>query len=173
MLARPAKKTAEGLPVKFDRDTDFEIPRRLFSAFKPNVGPRELRREMRPDERAAIEARAAALELALRPFDPQDERATVTASIAAMFGGFRAMRQQGDDVESIATVTRAVLREFPAWAIAEACLRIARHETKIDPRFAPNDSEIIDVVRNVVSQYRDNLEQAKALLEAPVERGRS
>ena len=168
-LARPAKKTADGLPVKFDQETDFEIPRRVFSAFKPTVGPRELRRELRPDEREVLIARAAALEVALRPFDPDNERAVVTSSISAMLGGFRSMRQQGEDAASVVAVTRAVLRDFPAWAISQACMKIARHETKIDPRFAPNDSEIIDVVRSIVASYQENLEQARALLAAPVE----
>jgi hypothetical protein len=168
-LARPAKKTVEGLPVKFDQEADYEIPRRLFSAFKPAVGQREVRRSMRSDEREVIEARAAALELALQPFDPSKDGTTVNASIAAMLGGFRSMRQEGEDLESTVAITRAILREFPAWAITQGCLKIARRETKIDPRYAPNDSQIIDVVRDIVGPYRDNLAQAQSLLDAPLE----
>jgi hypothetical protein len=168
-LARPAKKTAEGLPVKFDQEADYEIPRRLFSAFKPAVGHREIKRNMRADERVVIEARGAALELALQPFDPSADRTTVNASIAAMLGGFRSMRQEGEDLQSVATVTRAVLREFPAWAITQGCLKIARRETKIDPRYAPNDSQIHEVVQAIVAPYRENMEMAQSLLAASVE----
>jgi hypothetical protein len=62
-----------------------------------------------------------------------------------------------------------VLREFPAWAIAQACRKIVCGETKLDRRFPPNDSEIFDVVAGVVRLYGENLRQAKALLDAPVD----
>jgi hypothetical protein len=63
----------------------------------------------------------------------------------------------------------AVLREFPAWAITQACRKIVCGETKLDRRFAPNDTEIFDVVAGVVRPYRENLGQAKAMLDAPVD----
>src|SRR5262249_35684538 len=63
----------------------------------------------------------------------------------------------------------AVLREFPAWAITQACRKIVCGETILDRRFAPNDTEVFDVVADVVRRYRENLGQAKALLDAPVD----
>ncbi len=79
------------------------------------------------------------------------------------------MRQQGNDACAVVDVTMAVLREFPAWAIAQACRKIVCGETKLDRRFAPNDTEIFDIVAGVVRPYRENLRQAKALLDAPVD----
>ena len=165
-LALPAKREADGLPVRFDRDVDFEIPRRLI-CWRPDHGSVEIRRLMRPDERAAVEARSAALELALRPFEPE-QIADIEASIGAMFAGFRSMRQQGEAAADVVTITRAVLREFPAWAITAACLKIARHETRCDPRFAPNDAEIVDVVAGLIKQYREARDAAVLLLDSVV-----
>ena len=166
-LARQANRNGDGGPVLLDRSVDVEIPRRLI-AFRPATGPVEIRREMAPQERGEVEARAAALELWVAPFSP-DDRAEIEASIGAMLGGFRSMRQQGADLENILAITCAVLREFPAWAIKKACLKIARRETKLDGRFAPNDGEIVDVVYSLVEPYRRQLDQARALLEAFVE----
>ena len=127
-----------------------------------------MRRGMRADERAAVEVRGAALALALRPFAEADDGSAVMASIGAMFSGFRSMRQQGDDIEATVRITMAVLREFPAWAINQTCLKIARHETKHDPRFAPNDAELADQVRAVLKPYREALDAARALLGSAV-----
>lgn len=166
-LALLARRESDGLPVRFDRDVDLEIPRRLIS-FRPMTGPLAMRRAMRDDERDAVQARAAALELALEPY--RDEAASeINATIGAMLAGFRSMRQQGDDVESTIAITRAVLREFPFWAITQACLKISRRETQCDPRFAPNDAEIVEVVRSIVKPYRETFTAASALLSAVVE----
>lgn len=153
--------------MRFDREVDHEMPRRLV-CFRPNGGgPWEIRREMRPDERVTLDARCAALEIATSAYE-EAETASVEASIGAMLGGFRSMRQQGENVVRIIEITRAVLREFPAWAINRACLKIARHETKHDPRFAPNDAELADQVRAVLKPYREALDAARALLGSAV-----
>jgi hypothetical protein len=165
-LAAAAKRSTDGLPVRFDKDADLEIPRRTV-CWRPDSGPLGLRRDLRPDERGTLEARAAALELALEPFKPA-ERSGLKAGVAAMFGGFRSMRQQGDDIDAVVTVTLAVLREFPAWAVRAACLKIARRETRCDPRFAPNDAEIADVVGGLVKPYKEALDGAQAVLAAEV-----
>jgi hypothetical protein len=93
---------------------------------------------------------------------------SVPASTAC-FSGYRAMRQMGEAARAVVDVTLAVLREFPAWAIAQACRKIVCGEAKLDRRFTPNDTEIFDIVTDVVRPYRENLRQAKALLDAPVD----
>lgn len=166
-LARPAVRDDRGLPVRFDRDVDHEFPRRLV-CFRPTRGPWELRREMRADERAAVTARVAALEIALEPF-ADEEVAGVESAIAAMLGGFRSMRQTGENVEQTVAVIRAVLRHrrFPLWAIQQACMKIAARETK-HVQYAPNDGEIVDVVEDVVRPYREAEAAARRLMEAVV-----
>lgn len=130
-------------------------------------------RELTADERAKLEGRVGALSGALRPFD-NHEIPVVEAELAAMFSGFRAMRQTGEDVASVVEVTRRVLAEFPAWAIAKACLLIARNQAVVDGkhldrRYTPNDTEIYAVVSSLVKMRREALTSAKALLSAPVE----
>jgi hypothetical protein len=170
--APPAKRDANGLPVRLDQECDIDLPRRLFAPWIPDTGPRAIARALSAEERAKIEARATALEDALKPFTRNDEHA-VRASINGLFSGYRTMRQLGEDARAVVDVTMAVLREFPAWAIAQACRKIVCGETKLDRRFPPNDTEIFDVVAGVVRPYNENLRQAKALLSAPVDEPRS
>jgi hypothetical protein len=168
MPALPAKREANGLPVRLDRECDIELPRQLFAAWIPDTGPRAIVRALSADERAKIEARATALEDALKPFTRNDEHA-VRADINGLFSGYRAMRQEGEDARAVVDVTMAVLREFPAWAIAQACRKIVCGKTKLDRRFAPNDTEIFEIIAGVVRPYHENLRQAKALLDAPID----
>ena len=78
---------------------------------------------------------------------------------------------QDEDVEATLTIAAGVLRDFPAWGIERACLKIARHEVGLDARYAPNDGQIADVVREVLRPYRQALEQASGLLAGSVEAG--
>lgn len=164
-LAKLARRQADGLPVLTDQETDVEIPRRLI-CFRPSSSPVEIRRAMTASERAAIEARAAALELALRPYDDDFDRLGLEAVVGAMLSGFRSMRQEGEDAEATVTITLAVLREFPAWAIQRACITLSRGEMRSEVRFAPNDAEIADSCRRLVSIYHSALENAQSLLAA-------
>ena len=82
-----------------------------------------------------------------------------------MFGGFRAMRQRGEDALATLEVLTSVLSEFPAWAIIRGCIQIAREKHK----WAPNDGEIYDAVKTIVKLYETHCWQALALLDAPVE----
>ncbi len=162
-----AKREADGLPVMFDRECDLDLPRSVFCSWKEDDKPREAVRALTAPERAKLEARANALADALQPFGEVDAN-SAKASIAAMCSGFRAMRQQGDDVDSTTEITLVVLRNFPAWAIARACLKIAQGRARLDRRFAPNDADIFTVVGQVVQPYEASLGQARALLAAPV-----
>jgi hypothetical protein len=162
-----------GVPNAWDQEADIDIPRRVHGAWKPTGGVRELRRALTPEERAKVSARRQALADALQPYDPS-ERKEIEIAIAAMFGGFRLMRQQGENAEAVLNVTCHVLREFPAWAIAEGCLMIAQgravdEEGKpLDRRFPPNDAQIYAIVSEIVRVYRKNLARAEGLLTAPV-----
>ena len=168
MPALPAKRDATGIPVRLDRECDVELPRQLFAGWFPDTGPRAIVRALSAHERAKVEARATALEDALKPFTRNDEHA-IRADINGLFSGYRVMRQLDEDARAVVDVTMAVLREFPVWAIAQACRKIVCGEAKLDRRFAPNDTEIFDIAAGVVQPYRQNLRQAKALLDAPVD----
>jgi len=85
-----------------------------------------------------------------------------------MFSGFRFMRQQGDDVEATLEITLAALREFPLWAIEQACLKIARGKAGLDRRYSPNDAEIVAVVADIVAVHVANLQEVRGLLGARV-----
>ena len=164
--------TPSGLPAVrpaiLDREADFEIPHRVWSSWMPANGPRHLRRALTVPERAAVERRVHELIGGLRPFEgPECDR--VDAAISAMLGGFRSMRQTGDDVEATIIVLRSVLREFPAWAICEGCRRIATNQAGLDPKWPPNDTQVHSVVAGVVATFRKTLRTAQGLLDAPIE----
>jgi hypothetical protein len=100
------------------------------------------------------------------------ERRIVMAQIAAMLGGYRSLRQSGEDAEALVNAAAAVLAPFLFWAIAKGCLKIVRREAGLDPHWPPNDSEIYAIVDGLVRPYRKALASAEALLTAPVEEKR-
>lgn len=168
----PARRDAAGVPVLFDSQCDRTIPDRLVCDRDLAGVPREIRRAMTPSERAEVEGRVVALRAALQPHG-EEYRAAVEAEIAAMLSGFRSMRAQGEDAMAMVEITRAVLRDYPLWAIAKACALIAQGNAyavgrRLDPRFAPNDAEIYAVVEDVVVRHRRALTQLAGLLEAKV-----
>jgi hypothetical protein len=147
--------------------TDIEA-RKLFSTWKPSHGPQAIWRELTRAERTALTDRATELRATLWPY-VASERDEVEASIAAMFSGFRSMRQEGSAAENAVAVTAMVLREFPAWAITKACVKIAQNEAGLDPKWPPNDVQIHAIVSEIVREYRATLVNVEALLIAPVE----
>lgn len=168
--ARLAKRDRDGVPVLCDRECDLTIPGKLFSAWIPDRGHREVRRELTAEERTKVQGRAEALQSALVPYTAEEKR-RVSAQIAAMLNGFRAMRhQRGEHVEATVEILCAVLREFPSWAIAKACMKIARNDAGLGHDYAPNDSEVHSVVQAVLLPYEKAMRTAEALLVAPVER---
>lgn len=103
----------------------------------------------------------------------EDERDRARAALHALLGGYRSLRESGEDAQTAVEVLLAVLREFPVWAIEEACLRIAQNrvDTKppLDPRWAPSNTQIYQIVAEMVRHFRARLVSATALLTAPVE----
>lgn len=158
-------------PKLLDRETDFELPRKLWENWIPANGKRSIVREFTDAERAAVQRRHTELSQGLEPYLPQ-QRDRIRAPLHAMLGGFRSLRESGEDAETAVEVLLAVLRDFPAWAIEEACMRIARRDIDIDPpldrRWAPSDSQIYAVVTAIVQPFRKALATAQALLDAPV-----
>jgi hypothetical protein len=154
-------------PRYFVRETDIEM-RRLFSAVRVDGRPQTIVRELTRDEHRALTERATELRATLWPY-VQGERDEIEASIAAMLGGFRSMRQSEDAAADIVAVTASILREFPAWAITKACVKIAQNEAGLDPKWPPNDVQIHAIVSDIVREYRATLVNVEALLVAPVE----
>jgi hypothetical protein len=162
------RRDVDGVPV-----IDDEIGKlfRHLVVWQPyDDGPCGIGRALTPVERAALQTRAAVLEIALQHYDHEEEMRQVDTAISAMFSGFRSMRQQGDDAEFTVAITRGALRDFPAWAIVRGCLNIATNKAGLDRRFAPNDVEIVDVVAKVLRPYRSALSEIKKILGAKVER---
>ena len=158
-------------PKILDQEADFELPRKLWENWIPAKGKRAIVRAFTDAERDCVQRRHAELTRGLEPFLPQ-QRDRIRAPLHAMLGGFRSLRESGEDAETAVEVLLAVLRDFPAWAIEEACIRIARRDIDIDPpldrRWAPSDSQIYAAVSAIVQPFRKALATAQALLDAPV-----
>lgn len=155
-------------PAFLDQVCDVDLPLRLPSARDLAGRPAVIWRPLAGDERAMLEGRAAALRAGLAGYSGGVIH-LVDAALGAMLGGFRSMRQEGAEVSAILEVLRGVLAPFPLWAIERGCLAIARGETGLDKRFAPNDAEICGMVAGIVRPYRKTLATIEALLAASVE----
>lgn len=156
-------------PRLLDQECDHEIPARVFSAWKPTIGAREIIRALEDDERRKVSDRARELREGLDAYS-NDDGDLIEAMILAVLGGFRSLRaRDGQDAEVDARAVRHILREFPLWAISDGCARIACGQADLDPRFPPNDPQIYEVVAGIVKDYRKALATAEALLSAPVE----
>lgn len=160
-------------PAVANRSTDVDIPRSVWSAWRPDHGARCIRRELLPAERLALEARVAELAPALAPFGNAEVDRVVMA-ISGMFGGFTSMRHTDSDAAGRIEAVMRVLAEWPAWAIVKACTSIQRdgvwRNGRFDRQWPPNDSEIVDAVRREAALYADPMRSARDLLNAEVER---
>ena len=167
-LVAGARRGSDGLPVLYDSECDTMIPQRVWSTWKEEGKPRELIRDLTTAEYQCLLARAQALGAALEPF-PEEQHDEIEKSLAAMFGGFRSMRQTGQAALDTIDITLAVLRNFPAWAITRACLKIARGEVGLDDRYPPNDAQIHAIVEAIVKRYAEARDKITLLMSAPVE----
>ena len=155
----------EQVPAPFDRQSDWLT--RLV-CWKPQFeGEWEITRPLTEPERERLRKRVAVLEMALTPITPEQEP-TVRAAIAGMFSGFRAMRQQGEDIPSTVEVTCVVMRDLPAWAVKEACLKVARGKAELETRYAPNDTQLHLIADRLLHNHRRALHEARELLRAKV-----
>lgn len=174
-LARPAKRDAGGLPVRRDPEVD-GLKHRLVVWTEHGCLP-ELARGLTAGERSALEARRAALALALEPFDDREEadRPRVEAAIGALLGGFVRHAASDERVAATVEVCRGALRKFPAWAVEEACLRLADPEATPDVsmEWAPSDRRVAKEAAEVVKAYRGALNDAAVLLEADAARAKA
>jgi hypothetical protein len=163
---------ADNLPKILNRLTDVEIPKLVWSSWKPAVGGRRLVRALTDGERVALEARRNELEPAAAGYGERD-RDRVVLAVADMFGGFTSMRQSDDEAASRLDGVIRLLTPFPAWAIEKACRGIQMNgvfrDGSFDRRWPPNDAEIVDAVRTEARLYADQHRSAVALLSAEVE----
>jgi hypothetical protein len=160
--------TGKELPPIFDPIVDRELQKLI--SFRHLSGRIELRRALTTDERKLTQARYADVTKAIESFSTEREASEVKLDLMAMFAGFRNMRQQDDSSRNTVMILMGLLREFPAWAIRKACLKIVKDsDADRDPRWPPNDSEILKAVRVFVDPYRESGIRAQKLLEARVE----
>lgn len=169
-------------PAILDREADIEIPNRLWSGWTPKNGKRSIVREFTDEEADIVARRKDALVRGLRPMGDGEPLSAVSeaewpsdvliasAKLSAMLGGFRPFRERGEGLKHLVRILLHVLKEFPAWAIVEACDRITNLKVPdINLDWPPSDTRIFAIVRDVVAPYREQLVKTMALLEAPIE----
>jgi hypothetical protein len=174
--AKPLQRTgltAANLPHVMNHRTDVEIPRKVLSGWIETGKPRQIRRELAPDERNALELRRDELAPAVQPYGDRDVN-RVALALTDMFGGFPSMRARNDEaVMARIDGARRVLAEFPAWAIENACAYIQANgvwrDGAFDRQWPPSDAEIIQETRQKFRLYADQHRSAVALLSATVE----
>lgn len=180
-LERHEPYDERNLPAEVYLLADEKIPRLVWSAWIPDVGERQIARPLRDDERTILIQRRNALELAMAPYVRPEQNDEVAAVISDMFSGYSSMRHSGEDAVGRVMCVMDLLREFPAWAIKQACASIHRNgfervqwidrdkTTRIEKIWPPTDAEIVECVERTVRLRRQALKSACALLEAQVE----
>ncbi len=171
------KFTADNLPLSFDHGVDVALPARLWSAWTPENGKRTIRREMTSAERDMTQRRVNALEPALAPFRRPQEDERVQTAIDGLFASYSSVRLSGEAYLARIHSFVMTLEDMPAWAIEQACVTIRKRgyeviegdKRRIEQGWAPSEAQLHAAVESVVSQRRNALVSAKALLAAPVE----
>lgn len=169
-ICRPA---CSGPPALVSKFVDYDLPK-LYSTWKPSNGPRGLVRALTPSERGAVQERISELAAGLAPYLAEEEDAVIGV-LTRLLNGYRTLQRLGDQ-QAIIMVEglRDLLSPYPFWAIDMACDKIRRGEAEIDGeklsrKFAPHDTEICEVTKQCLQQYREVLDRSRALLAAPVE----
>jgi hypothetical protein len=133
---------------------------------------------LEPEDKAALQRRAEDLRACLLPYGDGDLD-VVCEALATMFNSFPSLR---GDVGSMAVArvegASRALEAFPAWAITVACAHVHRHgyqvtdrggERKTERHWPPSDADVHKIVEDVVSGRLIALQNAEAMLTAPVE----
>lgn len=159
-------------PEVVNRETDILMPR-VWSSWRPANGPRQLRRALTTDERAALVRRRDELAPWVAGYEGDRERDQIALAVVDMFGAFRSVRHGGEDAVLLIDSTCRLLRDFPAWAIVKACESIQRNGVwrngAFDRQWPPSDPEIMAEVRDKMRLYGDQYRSAVDLLQAEVE----
>lgn len=172
--AKPSlpSRASTTLPPVTNRATDVDLPRQLWSSWQEDGKPRQLRRALTADERAALEGRRDELAPALEPFADRDVN-RVALAVTDMFDGFPQMRSSEEGAVARVDRVRHLLAGYPAWAIEKACRMIQQRGTwrdgKFDRRWPPSDAELVLEVKEQLRLYGDTHRIVVALLEATVE----
>jgi hypothetical protein len=153
----------------FCHSVDVELPRSVWSAWRPSCGPRLLRRSLTDEERNALVARRDELAPWLSGYHGS-ELDTVAVALLDMFGSFPSLRHgTGEAAARVAAATRLLIA-YPAWAIVKACHGIQSNGVfrveSFDRQWAPSDAELIAAVQHEMRLYVTQYRSAIALLEA-------
>jgi hypothetical protein len=161
------------MPPVTNRETDVEIPNRAFSSWTEAGKPRQLRRPLTADERAALEDRRDELVPVVAPFLAGQQSDRVALALLDMYGAYTSMRGGEDEAAARVDAVLRLLEEWPAWAIIKACNAIRRNGVwrngKFDRQWPPSEPELVDAVRKEAALYRDTYDRCVALLTATVE----
>lgn len=169
-----SKRHSTSMPAILVRETDIEIPRRVWSGWLPSgigSGNRQLRRPLSDVERGLLEARKAELEPWVDGYHEQ-ELDHVVLALMELYGGFTSMRQSGEEAAARVDSVRRLLAEYPLWAIERVCERIRKKgywvNGSLERHWPPSDPEIVEAVRIETTLYRDQFDSAVKLLAATV-----
>jgi hypothetical protein len=170
---RPSSSSRRTSPQRIVARTDIDIPRIVWSSWKEDGRPRELRRALNDSERRELEVRHDELAGALVAHTESDVN-RIALAITDMYGSFPAMRAR-DDETVIARIDslRRLLAPYPCWAIEQACASIRAHgvyrDGRFDQQWPPSDAEIVHEIRQELAGVQDRLGNIAALLKAEVE----
>jgi hypothetical protein len=149
-------------PVLADDPTTREIVR-VLTLMKLADGERELRRELKPGERKALERRKIEIGRFLRPIDRADEeRRHLAQTLGQMFLGFGTANTK-DAAAKVSAYIEGLLDQ-PLHAILCAIDDIRRGNTDLDSSFAPTSVDIVKAAKKYTEDARAELAAIDATL---------
>jgi hypothetical protein len=159
------------VPAVYVREIDRDIADRVVSWYENGqelINP-TLRRTPTDNERAALMRRREELLVALAPPPTGRHGDRCATAIAEMMRGFRSMDKF--DLEPATAITAGYLqrvRDYPPWAVIEACELVGTKRAGLDPTWPPSEAAFCEVVRGIITPYRLRLQKTEALLKAQV-----
>lgn len=134
-------------------------------------GVRLLNRMLTDDERALLVRRQHMLEIAGTPATADES----TFEIQKMLSGFPSFRAGEAESAVIEVQYASVLRQFPVWAIRDACAEIssgrlvADEVLSLNPAFPPSAEQVAIVTRREVRAMERELAEVQEVLAGRVE----
>lgn len=161
-------------PKPTDKTADVDIPTAVYPNWRPSVERRPIKRELTESEHTALVHRATEIEESLLPHAEQ-ERAKVEGIVLTMLFSFRQTAAlPREQAKATVGLILPLLTPFPVWAIERACLMFMNGDAmrwlnRYDSNFAPNNSQVIELVRNVKAREQLKAINARNILSARID----
>lgn len=120
-----------------------------------------------PQAKSRLQSRLDKLNSMLAPMVDPKQQAAAGVWVAALLGSFGSSSHQADDPHDVAQRYVSLLREWPLWAVKEACMAFERGRVSDqDGRFAPSTAALYQRIRKELEPMLHERHRLTAILGA-------